>query len=407
MAIEVMRPRTEEGVAARVAEAFATGAPLEISGAGTKREVGRPLQTAAVLSTERLKGITLYEPSELVLSASAGTRLSEVEKALAEHGQRLAFEPPDLGPVLGAPAGLGTIGAVFATNLSGPRRVLAGAARDHLIGVRAVNGRGEIFKSGGRVMKNVTGYDLARGLAGSWGTLAVMTEVTMKVLPRAEETRTLIVRDLPDEVAVEAMCAAMATPFEVSGAAHLPAPVAERLSDGDLAGRGEALTALRLENFSASVAYRAGRLAKELAAYGRMIELDDARSQTLWEDVRLLRPFWDGGRALWRLSIAPRCGARLVAAIAPYLDCRAMYDWSGGLIWLDAIHPTDAGATEVARAVAEVGGHATLIRAEPSTRAAVNVFAPLEPAVAALTRRVKAAFDPKGILNPGRMYAGV
>lgn len=404
---EIIRPQDEEELAAAIAEAAAGQTPLEICGAGTKREVGRPLQTAAMVTTEALTGITLYEPSELVLSARAGTPVSEVEAALAENNQQLAFEPMDLGPVMGEAPQRGTIGAVFATNLSGARRVLVGAARDHFVGMRAVNGRGEAFKAGGRVMKNVTGYDLCRGLAGSWGTLAVMSEVTMKVLPKAEETRTLILRGLPDAFAVEAMCAAMGTPYEVSGAAHIQASLTDALRDEELSERKEAVTALRLENFSASLDYRMQRLADTVRLYGRMIELDDERSRVFWEDMRQLRML-QGEGTLWRLSVPPKLAATLVAAISEYLPARAVYDWSGGQTWLELPALTDAGATEVRNALADLGsGHATLIRAEPGARASTDVFQALDPAVAGLTRRLKAAFDPAGVLNPGRMYPGV
>src|SRR5262249_8438854 len=191
--------------------------------------IGRPIQTAASISSKAMRGITLYEPSEMVMAARAGTPLSQVEAALAERGQMLAFEPIDYGPMMGAEAGQATIGGVFAANVSGSRPVSIGAARDHLLGIRAVSGRGEVFKSGGRVMKNVTGYDLCRGLAGSWGTLAVLTEVTFKVLPAPEDTGTLVLFGLPDEIAVEVLCTAMASPFEVSGAVHLQPALAARL----------------------------------------------------------------------------------------------------------------------------------------------------------------------------------
>lgn len=405
--LDIIRPRDERELASIITDAAQYETPLEICGTGTKREVGRPAQTAAVLSTEALSGITLYQPSELVLSARAGTPLHEIEAALARYNQQLAFEPVDLGPLLGREPGLGTIGAVFAANLSGPRRVQVGAARDHFIGMRAVNGRGEVFKAGGRVMKNVTGYDLCRGLAGSWGTLAVMSEVTMKVLPMAEETRTLVLRGLTDDVAVEAMCSAMGTPFEVSGAAHVQASLVPLLGDAELAERRESLTLLRLENFSSSLDYRCKRLASTLRLYGRIRELDNRRSLALWDDLRRLRFFAGSEGAVWRLSIAPKLGPDLVAAIAQHVDCRAFYDWSGGLIWLELPPLTDAGATEVRGAIAQVGGHATLVRADAAVRSSVDVFHPLEPGVAELTKRLKQAFDPAGILNPGRMYPGL
>lgn len=404
---DLICPGDEDDLAAAIENAVAQTTPLEIVGGGSKRTVGRPLQTAARLSTEKLTGVTLYEPNELVIAARAGTPLAEIEKTLAKNGQQLAFEPIDLGPLLGEEAGKGSIGTVFATNLSGSRRIQTGAARDHFLGVRAVNGLGELFKSGGRVMKNVTGYDLCRGLSGSWGTLAVMSEVTMKVLPRAEATRTLLLRGLTDEVAVDAMCAAVGSPFEVSGTVHLQPSCVQAMGIEGLAKKGQALTAIRLENFADFLDYRAGRLGETLSAFGKIGELDTGPSEKFWTGIRTLRFFEGGEGAVWRISVAPKRGARVVAMLSAHLDCRAVYDWSGGLIWLEVAPSHDAGATEVQRTLAETGGYATLIRAEPALRASLDVFQRLDTGLTDLTGRIKKAFDPAGILNPGRMYPGI
>lgn len=404
---ELIRPGDEEELVTVISEAHSNQTPLEIYGTGSKREMGRPLQTAALLSTEDIKGVTLYEPNEMVISARAGTTVAEIEKTLASNKQQLAFEPLDMGPMLGEEKGQGTIGAVFATNLSGARRIQVGAARDHFLGVKAVSGHGELFKSGGRVMKNVTGVDLCRGISGSWGTLAVMSEVTMKVLPRAEATRTLLFTGLTDEVAVEAMCEAMGTPFEVSGTVHLHSDFAKDLIDPDILRRPAPVTALRLENFKSFLDYRAGRLADALAAYGKPQELDDAASRDFWDAMRTLTFLQGSSDPVWRISTAPSNGARLVAALSKRLDCKAAYDWSGGLIWLQTAPTADAGATEVRRVVAEIGGHATLVRADRALRNSIDVFQPLSPGVARLTAKLKQSFDPAGILNPGRMYPGV
>ena len=404
---DVIRPGDEDELAAAVKTAASESRPLEICGAGSKRAVGRPLQTAAQLSTEKLTGVTLYEPNELVVSARAGTPVRDLEKTLARNDQWLAFEPIDLGPLLGQDAGLGSIGAAFATNLSGSRRIQAGAARDHLLGLRGVNGQGEVFKSGGRVMKNVTGYDLCRGLSGSWGTLAVLTEVTMKVLPRAEASRTLLLRGLTDEVAGEAMCAALGSPFEVSGTVHLPVSCARAMEVDGLIRKGQSVTAFRLETFASFLDYRFDRLASALAAYGKADALERDASSAFWEGVRTLKFFTGSEGDIWRISVAPDRAERLFTEMSRHLKCRAVYDWSGGLIWLEVAPSRDAGAMEVRRAIVEIGGHATLIRAEPTVRAAVDVFQPPSPGVMDLTRRIKTAFDPAGVLNPGRMYAGV
>lgn len=400
-------PDTVEELAYLVAEAADTRTPLEVMGHGTKREVGRLVQYGAVLSTESLVGVSLYEPTELVLVALAGTPVAQIEQMLAENDQELPFEPVDLGPVLGFGPGQATIGGVLATNISGSRRILSGSARDHLLGVQAVNGRGETIRSGGRVMKNVTGYDLSRALAGSWGTLAVLTEVAIKVLPTQREVRTLLCFGLADPTGVEVLGLALGTPFEVSGTVHVNGELARRFSDEEISRPGQSVTAIRMENFPASARYRASRLKQMLQAYAPALELDTARSRMFWDDVKSLRMFERTGRPLWRISMAPTSGPKLVHSLARKIDVRALYDWSGGLIWLDTPLITDAGAVEIRRTLAEFGGHATLIRAEPQARAVIDVFQPLDAPLMALTAALKQAFDPVGILNPGRMYAGI
>jgi glycolate oxidase FAD binding subunit len=402
-----MRPIDEREFARVLAEAAAAKTPLEVAGGGSKQKIGRPMQTAANVSSKAMRGITLYEPSEMVMAARTGTPLAQVETALAERGQMLAFEPMELGPLTGGEAGQGTIGGAFVTNLSGARRIAVGAARDHLLGVRGINGRGEIFKSGGRVMKNVTGYDLCRGLAGSWGTLAILSEVTFKVLPAPEETGTLVLFGLPDEFAVEVLCTAMASPFEVSGAVHLQPALVARLEHQSLRTQGQAVTALRIENFAKSVAYRKGRLKDALKVYGAMHELAGPSSLAFWGELRRLSVLQGSSAPVWRISTAPTAAPKVVAAISAFMECRALYDWSGGLVWAEVLPTTDAGAADVRRVMATHGGHATLIRAEPDVRAAVEVFQPLEAGLDRLSRRLKTAFDPAGILNPGRMYPGI
>jgi glycolate dehydrogenase FAD-binding subunit len=400
-------PDTVEELAYLVAEAADTRTPLEVMGRGTKREVGRPVQYGAVLSTENLTGIELYEPSELVLVARAGTPIGQIEQALTEHDQEMPFEPIDLGPVLGFGRGQGTVGGMVATNFSGSRRILSGSVRDHVLGVQAVNGSGETIRAGGRVMKNVTGYDLSRALSGSWGTLAVMTEVAIKVLPAPREVRTVLCFGLADPNGIEALCLAMGTPFEVSGTVHMHAELAERLSDQEIANAGASVTAIRVENFPASARYRSSRLKQMLQAYAPALELDTLRSRAFWDEIKTLKMFQKAERPLWRISTLPTAAAKLVHNLARKIDVRVLYDWSGGLVWLETPPISDAGAVEIRRNLAEIGGHATLIRAEAPARAAIDVFQPLDKPVMALTASLKRAFDPVGILNPGRMYPGI
>lgn len=378
---------------------------LELAGQGSKRDIGRPSQTDFTLDLSALTGVTLYEPAELILSARAGTPIANIEALLASNNQQLDFEPADYGPLFGLAAGKGTIGGVLAANLSGPRRIKAGAARDHFLGVTAVTGRGETIKSGGRVVKNVTGYDLCKLFAGSWGTLAAMTDLTLKVLPKPETEATVVVAGLTDAQACAAMSSAMGSSCDVSGAAHLPDHVAFWF---DRLPKAEASTVLRLEGVAPSVKHRQETLAAQMKSFGSVTILDEVSSHALWRSIRDVKTFAVPAaqhRPLWRISVPPASGHRLVDLITP--AAQMFYDWAGGLVWLGMPYAGEPDAASVRAAVAELGGHATLIRAEPTVRAAVEVFQPEEPGLAALNRRVKESFDPKGVLNPGRMRAAV
>ncbi|ESX80960.1 FAD-binding protein [Mesorhizobium sp. LSHC412B00] len=398
-------PTTSAEILSTVQWAAAEESPLEIIGHGSKRGIGRPQQSEHTLDLSKLTGVTLYEPAELVLSAKAGTPLSEIENLLAENGQQLAFEPMDYGPLLGGEPGKGTIGGVLAANLSGPRRLKAGAARDHILGINAVAGRGEAFKSGGRVVKNVTGYDLSKLMANSWGTLAVFTDVTFKVLPAAEIEVTLAVRGLLDDAASAAMALALGSSAEVSSAAHLPERIAARVAGGSLGT--DAATLLRVEGFGPSVAYRIEALKTLLKNAGPLQEIAGETSHTLWRDIRDCTPFADRSeKPVWRVSMAPSQAHQMVLTLRMQIGVSAFYDWQGGLVWL-RMEEGDPEAALLRGLIRKLGGgHATLVRATPSHRAAVPVFEPQAPHKAALSARLKAEFDPKSILNPGRMAQG-
>jgi len=354
------------------------------------------MQAKRVLSMQAMTGITLYEPAELVLSAKSGTPVAEVEATLAARGQMLPFEPMDYRPLLGS-SGEPTMGGLTATNLSGPRRIMAGACRDSLIGTRFVNGQGEVIKSGGRVMKNVTGLDLARTMAGSWGTLGVLTEVTYKLLPRPETTLSVVFHGLNDQQAVALMAAAIGSPFEVSGAAHLPVGI-DRI----------AMTLLRLEGFAESLAYRAERLRVLLAPFGRCDIIDQTASTSLWAQIRDVRWFAEPrNEAVWRISVPPSKAPALLAQIAAGRRIRHLLDWGGGLVWIATASTELAGSEVIRQAVRHAKGHALLVRASEGARGTDGTFEPLAPAVLKLSTGLKKSFDPDHVLNPGRMYSGV
>jgi glycolate oxidase FAD binding subunit len=405
---DVYMPGDEADLANFVKSASEGNYPLEVCGFRSKREAGRPLNPAAVISTAKISGITLYEPGELVISAKAGTPLHEIEAALARKNQELPFEPADYSRIYGMDPMAASLGAVAAMNISGPRRILRGAARDHLLGIRAVNGEGTVIKGGGRVMKNVTGVDLVRGLCGSWGTLAVLTELTFKVQPKAPESRTILFLGLADEAAVGVMSAAMGTPYEVSGTVHLHGAMVGRLKDPEIAPAKTAVTALRLEGAPQSLAYRVAKLRKELSPFGDTYELDLQKTRSFWLEIRSLSFLSaDFDRPLWRIAVAPSKAPAIIRALSAFMDVNAAYEWSGGLLWLELPPSSDASVTELRRVLAEFEADSMLMRAPRSVRSSIQVFHPLPLTKMQLVRGLKKAFDPAGVLNPGRMYAGV
>lgn len=312
----------------------------------------------------------------------------------------MAFEPMDHRAIMGT-TGEPTIGGVFAANVSGPRRYVAGAARDSLLGIRFVNGSGEAIKAGGRVMKNVTGLDLVKLLAGSYGTLGLLTEVTFRVLPVPPAEVTLVISGLEDETAANAMAAAMATSLEISGAAHLPESVKSRFLNG-LLPEGAA-TVLRLEGLAASVEARSQKLKTLLASVGTMTSLERGESRTLWQEIRDVAPYaGNASKPLWRVSIAPSQGHKLVAALRLEAGIDAFYDWQGGLVWMQM--EADPEAQLLRGYIRSLGGgHATLLRAADNVRRTVPAFEPLNAVESALSQRIKHKLDPAGLFNPGRM----
>lgn len=382
-AVQTLRAGNAEELRAILAEAGEAKRKLRVVGGGSKRALFDTERVDAHLDLSGLVGITRYEPEELVLSLRAGTRLAEVENLLAERGQMLAFEPPDYARVLGAKAGCTTMGGAVASGFAGPRRVAAGNVRDHVLGFDGVSGRGEIFRAGGRVIKNVTGYDLPKLMTGSWGTLAVLTDLTLRVLPRPQHQATLLIEGLGDRAALAAMTQALQASLEVSAAAHLPSAPTR--------------TAIRLEGFRPSVEERMRQLRKLLAGIGALRGLEQVESAALWRGVRDLEVFQNDARILWRLSLPASSSADVVAAISRCAPNEALYDWGGSLVWV-AMNAEPAAAI-IRGEVAKAGGHAWLMRAPESLRREIPTAHPQTPGLEALSRRIKSGFDPRGVLG--------
>jgi glycolate oxidase FAD binding subunit len=406
--VDTLKIRDAKDVEDAVRAAIAGEQPLEIVGHGSKRMIGQPMATNALLDLSALDAVTAYEPNELIITVQAGAPLADVLSLIDSKNQQFAFEPINTSALLGTPD-IGSIGGMIGAGLAGPRRIKAGGARDHLLGAHAVSGFGDSFKAGGRVVKNVTGYDLCKLLAGSWGTLAVMTEVTLKVMPRPETERTVMLGGLDDLTANRAMIAALGSPFDVSGAAHLPNSAfrsAEALAD--LGSR--AVTLLRLEGITASAAHRAAALAALLAPFGAAEILQDAASASIWSSIRDVSPFAAhgplGAWPVWRIVCPPAVGGALGERLSRETGGDVIYDWGGGLIWAALPPKPDAQAALVRQRVDAVGGHAALIRASEEIRRHVDVFHPQQDGLARLSERVRHSFDPKNILNRGRMARG-
>ena len=389
-----------------VTQSAAESLPIEVTGSGSRRQFGRPVDGGRRLDLSGLDGITMYEPDELVLTAKAATPLATILQELDKHNQILAFDP-----VLGGDSlanAMGTIGGVLASNLSGSRRLTAGAARDYLLGFKAVSGRAALFQSGSRVMKNVTGYDLSKLMAGSWGTLAIMHEVTIKTMPKPETSASLLYACADAMEARSVIEAAFASPHEPSAAAMIPASLAVYSSHqpfSDFARTGM-VAVIRLEGFETSVKARSDAL--YAMTEKTPVVTDHALSDALQAEIRETRLMpRQNNRVIWKINCPPAEGGELLDKLIARPNCRGYADWGGGLIWLSSPSGQQAGATAIRALVSDYGGEAMLHEAPEGMRRTLPVFHPQPKPLEALTRRIKSSFDPLGILNPGRMIAGI
>lgn len=379
-----IRPASVADLRDAVADAARDGTVIEARGGGTKRAIGHPDRKTAIVDLGALSGIVDYAPTELVITATPATPLAEVEALLAANGQMLAFEPWDHAAVFGDPDAKATIGGIVAAGVSGPRRLSAGAARDHLLGFEAVSGRAEVFRSGAKVVKNVTGFDIPKAMAGSWGQLGIMTELTLKVLPAPRASTTVAIEGLSPDSAIAAMADAMGSPCSVAAAAHMPAH-----------GGSPAVTALRLEGFAESVVARAAALCDRIAHFGKVSELTPEAAGCLWQAVTIGSPV-GGHETLWRVHVAPSRAAETADAVTR-AGGAFLFDWAGAALWVGAPSGCDVRAIACAR-----GGHAMLVRAAPEVRREIPARQAASPGVAVLSERLRRAFDPSGILDPRR-----
>ncbi len=401
----ILRPAADWELASYLAEATASGMTVQIVGSNTRAAYGRPSRAAARVSTHVMRGITAFDRAARIITVQGGTRLSDVTRELGDAGLMLAFEPVDMGPMYGFEADWMTVGGMIAVNVAGSRRIVAGSAADSIAGIKLVSGGGEIIRAGAGTGGGRTGFDISRLAAGSMGTLGVIAEVSLRVTPVPERTATLVLLGLEGEIAVEAMGDALADCPGITGALHLDQAMAARLANPDLAGQGEAVTLIRVEAGSPpGLAQALERLYGGLAAYGEIFELDDDATAALWRGLQELSWIAPGDQPVWRIAVRPSRAGDVVQGIRRYMAVEAAYDWGGGVVWLVVPVTADAGASEIRRVTASIGGAATLVRAGDEVRAAVDCFEPPDRGAETISRHLKAAFDPAGILNPGRLH---
>ena len=399
MSTQHLHPASDREAAELIRDAAQSGISFEIVSSGTKRNLGRPAAANAILDMSAVAGIIDYQPEELVLSARAGTKLAEIETLLAEHNQALGFEPCDWGPIFGAPAGMQTIAGVVAADVSGPRRVKSGSVRDHVIGCRFINGQGEVIKAGGTVIKNVTGFDIPKLMCGAFGTLGVLTEVTLRVLPRAQRLATLVLHDRTPEAGLGALIVAAQTPIDATALAYLPHRAAGLLESPARDSRGAAL--IRIEGTPAALDEKVGLLRARFPGAESAL-LNDEETHIAFRKIGDGSPFGRDGD-IWRLCVPP---SRACGAIAE-TGAQVWYaDWAGGLLWLQLPASADI-ARRLRDVTAAFGGHATLFRAPSEARCAIDVFEPEAPVRSNLTKALKQAFDPDRMFNRGRMFENI
>jgi glycolate oxidase FAD binding subunit len=380
--VSPLRPTTAAEVGEIVATASRQGTKLCIRGGGSKDAVGAPAEWSPVLEMSAFAGVREYDPPELVLTAGAGTPLAEIEALIAAEGQMLAFDPLQHGRLFGNEQVPATIGGVVAAGVSGPRRLSGGAVRDHLLGFEAVSGQGRVFKAGAKVVKNVTGFDLAKVVSGSWGRLVALTVVTLKVVPRPAATTTMLIRGLDPAAAVAAMARAVGSPAGVTAAAHLPN------------WQGAPATVFQIDGFPESLSARVATFRGSLRGSGSPVPLADVDGNALWDSVRHATPL-PTDRPLWRVHVAPGKAATMLDALG---ETEWLLDWAGALVWLASRSPP----ARVRDAASAAGGHAMLVRGDAAMRAVVPALHPPSPGVARLEACVRRAFDPYGVFDTGR-----
>ena len=401
----VLKPNSREEISLIIQECYKKNIPIEVSCLQSKRSIGRNFQTEKTLDLSNYKGIIEYKPEELYIKVKAGTSIKEIKAELDKHNQQLAFEPNDFGLIFKGKYDEGSIGGVISCNFSGPRRFKVGSARDHVLGFQGINGRGEIIKSGGTVVKNVTGYDLSKILSGSFGTLTVLTEISIKVLPKPASSKTLVIKNPHLLKTLNYLNDALSSSSDPSGGVFYPEYFSNHFTFNDLTYNGP-LTAIRIEGANESIDHRINNLRRELKLNDEeILILEPEQSRILWEKTRALEVFSKMKSNLLRIVIPPSEAFEVIKQIKTY-DPKYFVDWGGSLIWLQLDKVNFKILNDIRTIVNKAFGYLTVIKIEEDLKASIDIFS-IDPVRYKISEKLKKSFDPKRILNPGKMYSGI
>ena len=407
-------PKDESKVSTLVKQFYKSNTPVEIIGSGSKRKIGKPINCAKTINFSQLSGIVEYFPEELYIKVKAGTSIKIIEEKLKKNKQQLAFEPIDFGYLFDGKSNYGTAAGHVACNFSGPRRFKVGSVRDHVLGFRGVNGRGEVIKSGGTVVKNVTGYDLSKLMCGSYGTLLALTEITFKVLPTMDESSTLAIHNAKLEKAMNYLNDAINSSTDISGATHLPTEpkckscrmnIEETFKLNDLKNEGS-ITAIRLEGSKKSVNERIKNLQDELKIIDNNISiLESYQSQLFWNKVKNLEFFSSTKNNIVRVVLPPSQTVKFLYQLSS-LKFKYFLDWGGSLIWMEVCDLSEEMFDSIRKKAVKAGGYMTMIKFSDFLPYVEEVFT-INRNKFNISQNIKKSFDPKRILNPGKMYTGI
>ncbi len=403
--LDILKPSNEDDLQQIIKHCYKKDLPIQIVGTGTKNEIGKKLQCAKILDMSNISGIIEYKPEELYITVKAGTPIKLVQDELRKNNQHLAFEPTNFSEIFNKSLSEGTIGGTLSCNFSGSRRFKVGSARDHILGFKGYNGKGEKIKSGGTVVKNVTGYDLSKLVTGSFGTLLALSEITLKVLPIQADIKTIIISGLALENSLGIMDSAISSSNDPSGAVFYPANLRNNFVFNDLTHPGS-ITAIRIEGTKTSTEQIVNNLFENLVLKEKKTTiLDITQSEIFWEETRAIKVFAKNEKNILRAVVPPSETVNLINRLKTF-HSSYFIDWGGSLIWLELDYLSHQKIEQIRKRVVEANGYLTVIKSPENIKSSSEIFT-IDPIKFKISQNLKKSFDPKRIFNPGKMYTGI